>query len=163
MFLLKGQLHSVTQKGFGRQDGPQEKSPGLKRSVGQSERVVNRLSADITRVLQSPDIKAKLRSLGFEAKGGTSEAATQFVRSETAKWTKVIQDAGIEPMCFPVSLRPPVLRFIVCRGDQPPTMDSLRRVRAHPGDPKGRGKESRQDGRPPAPRRTCCKRRASER
>src|SRR6266566_4414524 len=36
IFLLKGQLHCGTQKGFGRPDGPQEESHGLKRSVGLS-------------------------------------------------------------------------------------------------------------------------------
>src|SRR6266480_5149622 len=36
IFLLKGHLHGATQKGFGRPDGPQEESPGLKRSVGLS-------------------------------------------------------------------------------------------------------------------------------
>ena len=34
--LLKGPLHSGTQKGFARPDGPQEESPGLKRSGGLS-------------------------------------------------------------------------------------------------------------------------------
>ena len=59
--------------------------------------VINRLASDITRTLQLPDIKTKLQSLGYEARGGTPEAAAQFLRSETTKWTKVIQEAGIEP------------------------------------------------------------------
>src|SRR6266700_975338 len=36
ILLLKGHLHGATQKGFSRPDGPQEESPGLKRSVGLS-------------------------------------------------------------------------------------------------------------------------------
>src|SRR5438132_10325641 len=36
ILLLKGPLHSGTQKGFARPDGPQEESPGLKRSGGLS-------------------------------------------------------------------------------------------------------------------------------
>ena len=151
MFLLKGQLHSVTQKGFGRQDGPQEKSPGLKRSVGLSPWRQNFIPQGRT----TSFCVSKCRESAFAACtiGPASHLVLVLFRPCSRAQTR----------CFPVSLRPPVLRFIVCRGDQPPTMDSLRRVRAHPRDPKGRGKESRQDGRPPAPRRTCCKRRASER
>ena len=66
--------------------------------AGTPASVVNRLSSEITRVLLSPEIKARLQSLGFDARGGSPEEAAAFLQTETDKWTKVIQDAGIEPL-----------------------------------------------------------------
>ena len=151
LFLLKGQLHSVTLKVFGRHYGLKEEFNGLNMSVRLSTSRHNFIPQGRT----TSFCVSKCRESAFAACtiGPASHLVLVLFRPCSRAQTR----------CFPVSLRPPVLRFIVCRGDQPPTMDSLRRVRAHPGDPKGRGKESRQDGRPPAPRRTCCKRRASER
>ena len=38
-----------------------------------------------------------LRTLGAEPKPGTAEAFGLFIRSESAKWAKVVAEAGIKP------------------------------------------------------------------
>ena len=68
-------------------------SPG-----GTPSAIINKISSDFTAVLQSPDVKARLRSSGFDARGGTPEECLAFVQSEMEKWSKVIVEAGIDPI-----------------------------------------------------------------
>ncbi|WP_395346868.1 Bug family tripartite tricarboxylate transporter substrate binding protein [Variovorax sp. UC122_21] len=58
--------------------------------------IVDRLGREIAAVVALPDVQAKLRGLGVEPDGRTSEAFTAFQRAEIAKWGKVIKDAGIQ-------------------------------------------------------------------
>ncbi len=58
--------------------------------------VVTRLNTEINKVLQTPDFKEKLAILGAEPVGGTPEQFANVVRSETAKWAKVIKDANVK-------------------------------------------------------------------
>jgi tripartite-type tricarboxylate transporter receptor subunit TctC len=57
--------------------------------------VINALNAEIVRVLNRPDSKEKLFNLGMEVVGSSPEQLEAMVKSETAKWRKVIKDAGI--------------------------------------------------------------------
>ena len=59
--------------------------------------VVARLSAELRRIIDNPDVKARLASVGFEAFSSTPEELGDYVRVQLAKWTKMIKDAGIEP------------------------------------------------------------------
>lgn len=58
--------------------------------------IVDRLGREIAAVVALPDVQAKLRGLGVEPDGRSSEAFTAFQRAEIAKWGKVIKDAGIQ-------------------------------------------------------------------
>jgi tripartite-type tricarboxylate transporter receptor subunit TctC len=57
--------------------------------------VVARLNQEIVRVLQRPDVKERFLGLGVEAVGSTPEQFTAKIKSEIAKWGKVIREAGI--------------------------------------------------------------------
>jgi tripartite-type tricarboxylate transporter receptor subunit TctC len=59
--------------------------------------VVERLQKEIAKSLESPDVKAKLASLGAEPVGNTPAEFAAMIRSETAKWGKIVRDAGIKP------------------------------------------------------------------
>jgi tripartite-type tricarboxylate transporter receptor subunit TctC len=56
-----------------------------------------KLSAEITRVLQLPDVKEKLLALGADPAPTTPEEFDAHVRAEVAKFRKIVQDAGIKP------------------------------------------------------------------
>ncbi len=56
---------------------------------------INRLSQEIIRVLSRPDIKEKFFIAGSEVAGGSAEELGVLLRSEIAKWGKVIKEAGI--------------------------------------------------------------------
>ena len=53
-------------------------------------------NAEIVKALRSPDITARLSAEGAELIAGTPEEFDTFLKSETAKWTKVIGAAGIQ-------------------------------------------------------------------
>jgi tripartite-type tricarboxylate transporter receptor subunit TctC len=59
--------------------------------------IVNRIQADSARVLRAPDAAERLSALGAQMVLGTPEAFGVFLRSELAKWGKVIREAKIKP------------------------------------------------------------------
>jgi tripartite-type tricarboxylate transporter receptor subunit TctC len=58
--------------------------------------ILDRLHAELMKVLASPDIRERLQGLGAEPAGNTPEQYTAFMQSEIAKWDKVIKAAGIK-------------------------------------------------------------------
>jgi tripartite-type tricarboxylate transporter receptor subunit TctC len=59
--------------------------------------IVSRLNADTLRVFQQPDVEQKLLAQGGEPATGTPEAFASYIKSETAKWAKVIKASGVKP------------------------------------------------------------------
>jgi len=57
--------------------------------------IVKRLNAEIVRVLKLPDTRQQFLALGVEAVGSTPEELAAVIRSEIARWSKVLKDAGI--------------------------------------------------------------------
>lgn len=58
--------------------------------------VVARINAEVQRVLQLPEVKEKLQSQGFIISQGTPAQFADYIKSEHAKWSKVIKDADIK-------------------------------------------------------------------
>ena len=59
--------------------------------------IVARLHGEIARILQTPEMKTRLAQLGDEiALSAAPEQFTTFLRSEHAKWEKLIREAGIK-------------------------------------------------------------------
>jgi tripartite-type tricarboxylate transporter receptor subunit TctC len=65
--------------------------------AGTPRAIVNRLNKELAAALTAPDIKDFLFKQGLDAAPGTPEQFAKYMRSEYAKWTKVIRAAGIEP------------------------------------------------------------------
>jgi tripartite-type tricarboxylate transporter receptor subunit TctC len=57
--------------------------------------IVNRLHTEIVKVLGRPDIRERLLSQSTEPVGNTPAEFAAFIRSEHAKWGKVIRDANV--------------------------------------------------------------------
>jgi tripartite-type tricarboxylate transporter receptor subunit TctC len=57
--------------------------------------VIDKLNAEIVRILHSPDVQGRLAADGSEAVGNTPEQFGAHIKSEVAKWGKVIKEAGI--------------------------------------------------------------------
>lgn len=58
--------------------------------------IIARMASEITKIAESPDIKARFVTLGMEAAAeGGSDAFGKFFRSELARWSKIVRDAGI--------------------------------------------------------------------
>ena len=59
--------------------------------------ITTRLHGEIARIMQLPDIRTRLAQLGDEIAVSTSpEQFTAFIRTEFAKWDRVIREAGIK-------------------------------------------------------------------
>jgi tripartite-type tricarboxylate transporter receptor subunit TctC len=61
------------------------------------QELVARLDAEIQRAMALPEIRDKLQAQGLTLVRGTPEQFAAYIRSEHAKWTKVIREAGIKP------------------------------------------------------------------
>jgi tripartite-type tricarboxylate transporter receptor subunit TctC len=65
--------------------------------AGTPQPVMQVLHREIVRAYNAPDVKAQVQNTGSYVAGDTPEEFAAFVRSENAKWGKVIKDAGIKP------------------------------------------------------------------
>ena len=59
--------------------------------------VADRLFVEIQKALQAPELRKRQTAAGIEPAGSASrEAFAQFVREDTARWAKIVKDAGIK-------------------------------------------------------------------
>jgi tripartite-type tricarboxylate transporter receptor subunit TctC len=63
--------------------------------AGTPRPIVDKLNADLVKVLADPDLKKKYADLGVEPMSSTPEYFGDFIRIESARYAKVIKDAGI--------------------------------------------------------------------
>ncbi len=59
--------------------------------------IVAKMSAEINRAVNSPDVKAKLLEQGVESVGTTPDQLAKFMQSESARYGKIIRDTGAKP------------------------------------------------------------------
>lgn len=64
--------------------------------AGMPRPVVDRLHAELVKVMQTPDTRAQFANLGGEPSATTPEQTAAFLRTEHDRWSKVIRDAGIK-------------------------------------------------------------------
>jgi tripartite-type tricarboxylate transporter receptor subunit TctC len=57
--------------------------------------VIERLQKEIAKALDAPDVKARLAGLGAEAVANTPSDFAAMIKTESAKWGKIVKDANI--------------------------------------------------------------------
>ena len=62
--------------------------------AGTPKPIVDKLQAEVKKVLATPDIGKRLAESGLEAVGSTPEELAAYQRAEIAKWAKVVKDSG---------------------------------------------------------------------
>jgi tripartite-type tricarboxylate transporter receptor subunit TctC len=62
--------------------------------AGMPKDLVQRLSSEIARALKDPDLQTKFREAGVEADAINGEELLRYMRSEDAKWGKVVKETG---------------------------------------------------------------------
>lgn len=68
---------------------------GLVTTAGAPREIIGKLYAEVTKILKAPDFKEqRLVKQGIEAVGNSPEEFAALIRSETAKWAKVIKESG---------------------------------------------------------------------
>jgi tripartite-type tricarboxylate transporter receptor subunit TctC len=58
--------------------------------------IAGKLNTELLRTIALPDVKEKMFGLGMDVAGGTPEEFSALVKSDIAKWARVIRDAGIK-------------------------------------------------------------------
>ena len=56
--------------------------------------IAEKLQAEVSRILKSPEISQKLLAIGLEPGGGTPAELAAYQKSEITKWAKVVKDSG---------------------------------------------------------------------
>lgn len=68
---------------------------GVSAPAGTPKEIVERVSADIARVGQMPEVKEKFATLGLEVAASTPEQTTAMITKEIETWARVVRDAKI--------------------------------------------------------------------
>jgi tripartite-type tricarboxylate transporter receptor subunit TctC len=58
--------------------------------------IVNKVNAEVVRIVQSPDLKNRLVQLGSDTVGSTPEQFGEFLKAEIAKWSKIAKQVGVK-------------------------------------------------------------------
>jgi tripartite-type tricarboxylate transporter receptor subunit TctC len=69
---------------------------GLFAPLGTPPAVVAKLNAEINKVLAMPDVREKIAAGGAAAVGGTPEEFAAFVRTDYAKWGRIVKESGVK-------------------------------------------------------------------
>jgi len=56
--------------------------------------IIEKLAAEVDRILKRPDVIERFQALGAEPVGGSPQSLGTFIESETKKWQKVVADSG---------------------------------------------------------------------
>jgi len=69
---------------------------GLLAAAGTPRDIVAKLNAEVTRILNTAEMKEFLAKQGTEVRAGTPEALGTFIANEKARWAKVVKENGIK-------------------------------------------------------------------
>ena len=70
---------------------------GLMAPAGTPKPIVDRLHKDVVAVMNIPDLRDTLATRGVDATSSSPDEFAAYIRSETAKWGKVIRAANLKP------------------------------------------------------------------
>ena len=70
---------------------------GLFAPAGTPKEIVDKLAQAGNAAIQADDVRAAFAPQGIDTIGGTPEQFSAYVKSEIAKWAKVIETAGVKP------------------------------------------------------------------
>ncbi len=67
---------------------------GLLAPAGTPAAIIARLNAEVNRVLKTPEVRERLTAEGGEPLGGSPEQFASFLKTEHAKWGRVVKESG---------------------------------------------------------------------
>ena len=69
---------------------------GIVAPAGVPRDIINKMSADINKALQDPGVRKRLVDVGTEIGGGSPESFDNFIKTEIAKYTKLVKAANVQ-------------------------------------------------------------------
>ena len=70
---------------------------GVLAPAGTPREIVQRLNAEIRKVIEAPEVRERWAKTGVQVQSGSPEQFAEFLKSEVARWAGVVRDAGIRP------------------------------------------------------------------
>jgi tripartite-type tricarboxylate transporter receptor subunit TctC len=65
--------------------------------AGTPKAIVDLLNSEMTKIVNAPDMREKLTSMGYLISTPTPDQTNQIIKTEVDKWSKVIKSANIKP------------------------------------------------------------------
>jgi len=59
--------------------------------------IINRLNSDVVKAVTMHEVRSSLAAQGAEPIADTAEESANFIKAETAKWSKIVKDTGMKP------------------------------------------------------------------
>ncbi len=69
---------------------------GMLAPTGTPRPIIDKLNREVTRILKTPEVEKQLLKFGFEVLGSSPEQFGAYLKSEIAKWSKVIREANVK-------------------------------------------------------------------
>jgi len=69
---------------------------GILAPAGTPKEIVARLNTEMVKIMRSPEITDRFNKAGVDVVASSSEEFSVFLKSEVARWAKVVQDANIK-------------------------------------------------------------------
>lgn len=69
---------------------------GFLAPAGTPKEIIAKLNTEINAAMKLPEVRAKLEAAGIEVQGGTPQDYAALIKSDLAKWGKVVKEAGIQ-------------------------------------------------------------------
>ena len=70
---------------------------GIVAPTGTPPEIVTKLNDALRKIIDSPDVQAKFKNVGFEGFSSTPGEFKDFIKVQLGKWSKMVKDAGIQP------------------------------------------------------------------
>src|SRR5579862_5048447 len=70
---------------------------GLVAPAGTPPAVIARLNGALRTIVDSPEVQAKFKNVGFEGFSSTSDDFGNYIKAQLGDWGKMVKDAGIQP------------------------------------------------------------------
>jgi len=62
--------------------------------AGTPQPIIDKLAAEVDRILKKPDVMERFAKLGATPVGGTPKQLADFIAAETLKWKEVVKTSG---------------------------------------------------------------------
>ena len=69
---------------------------GVLAPAGTAKNVINRLNAELVKIMHSPELKERLAATGTDPLTSTPEEFAAYIKREIAKWGEVVRKAGVK-------------------------------------------------------------------
>jgi tripartite-type tricarboxylate transporter receptor subunit TctC len=70
---------------------------GFMAPAGTPREIVTRMNSELNRIVRLPEVVERLSEQLFDVRRGTPEDFSALIKTDIAKWTKVVRDANIKP------------------------------------------------------------------